>query len=97
MSERAFVKFVSVRNKQVIYKVAVFTLPSYRELVTNRGINYVLELFMEACRDKGCKFLGLNFEGGYVFALLGFDHEYIHKKRKTSGLSACGRNNFPGK
>lgn len=89
MDERSFVKFASVRSGQVIYKVAVFTLPSYRELVLDRGINYVLDLFMEVCRDKNCRFLGLNFEGGYVFALLGFDHEYILKKRKTFGLSAC--------
>ncbi|MFA5104050.1 MAG: hypothetical protein WC527_02620 [Candidatus Margulisiibacteriota bacterium] len=97
MEERSFVKFVSVRNEQVIYKVAVFTLPSYRELILNRGINYVLDLFMEVCRDKNCRFLGLNFEGGYVFALLGFEHEYILKKRKTICLSACGRNSLAGK
>jgi hypothetical protein len=97
MEERSFVKFVSVRKDQVMFKVAVFTIPSYRELVENRGINYVLDLFMEVCRDKHCRFMGFNFEEGYVFALLGFDHEHILKKGKNFRLQACGRDGIAGK
>ena len=97
MQEWSFVRFVSGREKQVICKVAVFTLASYKELVSGRGINYVLDLFMEVCRDKNCKFLGFNFEGGYVFALLGFDHEYIRKKTDAFEFQAGRRDGIAGK
>ncbi len=83
MLEKDFIKFIAIdKQKQFIYKVAVFTVSSYKELVASKGINYVIDLFMEVCREKNCKFLGFNFDGGYVFALIGFSFEYVFKKKQ---------------
>jgi len=67
-----------------VCKVPVFTVPSYKDLIKERGINYVLDLFIEVCSIKKCRFIGLNFDHGYVFALLGFEYGSILKKKKRN-------------
>ncbi len=55
-----------------LYKVPVFTELSYKRFVEERGDNYVFDLFMEICRERGVRFNGLRVQNGYVYALLGF-------------------------
>ncbi|MEK7375901.1 MAG: hypothetical protein AABZ57_01860 [Candidatus Margulisiibacteriota bacterium] len=63
-----------------IYKILVFTEVSYQKLLDERGDNYVFDLFMEICRERGVKFNGLRVENGYVYAILGFYfNETTHK------------------
>lgn len=83
MKEKSFIEFALLdKQKQFIYKIPVFTISSYKELIAQKGLNYVIDLFMEVCRDKNCKFLGFNFENKYVFALIGFSVEYIKAKQQ---------------
>jgi|GEM_PF-3469633 len=94
MSNLNIVQFFSSDNRLKIYKVPVFTVRSYRELKENRGATYVLDLFMEVCRENRCHFLGLSSEVGYVNALLGFDRDRgDHEERCAAGaeLERCYR------
>jgi hypothetical protein len=71
-----------------VYRVPVFTKHDYKLLVGKRGSAYLFELFMEACKSGGCRFLGLVDESGYVSALLGFK-EYGKAINADSAQRRC--------
>ena len=68
-----------------VYKILVFTELSYKRLIEERGHNYVLDLFMEICRERGVKFNGLRVENGYVYAVLGFYFDETTHKCADNG------------
>ena len=86
------VNFTNSLKGLSVYKILVFTKRSYDKLVSDRGSNYILDLFMEVCKEKSCHFMGLRSEGEYVYALLGFGY---YENRKSAGkkperrVSAC--------
>ncbi|MCX5749601.1 MAG: hypothetical protein NTZ10_05105 [Candidatus Saganbacteria bacterium] len=84
MSNPSIIQFFSSDKKLKIYKIPVFTIKSYKELKDKRGTTYVLDLFIEVCRENQCHFLGLSSEHGYIHALLGFNHKGRYEERTSS-------------
>jgi hypothetical protein len=76
------VNFMNSLKGLSVYKILVFTKRSYDKLVNDRGSNYVLDLFMEVCKEKSCHFMGLRSEGEYIYALLGFGY---YENRRSAG------------
>ena len=62
-----------------VYKVLVFTKFSFEKIIGEKGETYLLDMFLDVCKEKGCHFMGLRVEGGYVYALIGFGYDKSRK------------------
>ncbi len=56
-----------------IYKFPLFTKKAFDRIVSKKGSGFVTSLVVDSCAKRGCRFMGLKGESGYVYCYLGVE------------------------